>query len=302
MAQKITPNLWFDGNAREAAEFYTGVFPDSEITGGSKYPASKEEGLADFQARLAGKDLTVDIRLAGHNFTLINAGPEFKATPANSFMVNFDPSRDTQAREHLDAMWRQLIDGGQVLMPLDKYDFSQRYGWVQDKYGISWQLILTDPNGDERPFIIPALMFGGPAQNRAAEAIDFYTSVFKDSKKGASYPYGQPTGPATAQALMFADFTLENQWFVANDSAVEQDFTFNEAVSYAVVCKDQAEIDELWSKLSAVPESEQCGWCKDKFGVSWQIVPENMEELMQKPGAFKTMMNQHKIIIAEYGA
>lgn len=151
--QKITPNLWFNGNAREAAEYYVSVFPDGEITGGSTYPASSEEGLADFQKDLAGKDLTVDVRLGGQDFTLINAGPEF---------------------------------------------------------------------------------------------------------------------------------------------------TFTEAVSFAVTCKDQAEIDYFWEKLSAVPEAEQCGWCKDKFGLSWQVVPGNMAELMQKPGAFKTMMRQKKIVIAEY--
>lgn len=298
--QKITPNLWFDHNVREAVDFYVSIFPSSKITGGSKYPGSKDEGLADFQLDMAGKDLTIDFNLAGHNFTGINAGPEFKATPANSFMVNFDPSDDKQAKEHLDQVWKKLLEGGKALMPLQKYDFSEHYGWVQDKYGFSWQLILTDPKGDDRPCMIPSLMFGNGVQNRANEAIDYYVSVFKNSKRGLSYPYGNPTGPATAEALMFADFQLAGEWFVANDSGVEQNFTFNEAVSYSVVCKDQAEIDYFWEKLSASPENEQCGWCKDKFGVSWQIVPENMEELMKKPNAYATMMEQHKIVIAEY--
>ena len=298
--QKITPNLWFDHNAREAVDFYVSIFPDSKITGGSKYPDSKDEGLADFQLDMADKDLTVDFNLAGHDFTAINAGPEFKATPANSFMVNFDPSRDKQAKEHLDQIWEKLLDGGKALMPLQKYDFSEHYGWVQDKYGFSWQLILTDPDGDDRPDLIPSLMFGDGVQNRANEAIDYYVSAFKNSKRGLSYPYGQPTGPVTAEALMFADFQLDGEWFAGNDSGVEQDFTFNEAVSYSVVCKDQAEIDYFWEKLSASQKDEQCGWCKDKFGVSWQIVPENMEELMKKPNAYATMMKQHKIVIAEY--
>lgn len=151
--QQIVANVWFDGNAREAVEYYVSVFPDGKITGGSKYPSGPEDGLAEFQQELAGKDLTLDFEILGTKFTAINAGPEF---------------------------------------------------------------------------------------------------------------------------------------------------TLNEAVSFVVPCKDQKEIDYYWSKLSAHPESEQCGWCKDKFGLSWQIVPANMEELMSKPGAFKTMMNQHKIIIAEY--
>lgn len=298
--QKITPNLWFSGNAEEAVRFYTSVFPGSSVRSTEYYPKTSEEGLADFQKDMAGEILTIEFNLAGHNFVAINAGPDFKPTQAQSFMVNFDPSRDDKAREHLDQVWEKLMDGGTALMPLQKYDFSEHYGWVQDRYGYGWQLILTDPNGDERPCIIPSLMFGGPVQNRAAEAIDYYVSVFKDAKKGMSYPYGQPTGPATAEALMFADFKLENQWFVANDSGVEQDFTFTEAVSYSIACKDQDEIDYYWEKLSHHPENEQCGWCKDKFGVSWQIEPVNMNELMKKPGAFKVMMNQKKIVIADY--
>lgn len=299
MAQKITPSLWFEGNADEAIQFYADAF-GGEVLSVDHYPTSAEEGLADFQLELAGKMLSAVFRLGDLKFMAINAGPEFKPTPAMSFMVNFDPSRDEQAREHLDTLWEKLIDGGTALMPLDTYEFSQHYGWVQDKYGFSWQLILTDPDGEPRPFIIPSLMFGAAVQNKASEAVDFYTSVFANSEKGMQYSYGQPTGPATAESLMFSDFTLAGQWFTANDSGAEQDFTFNEAVSLEVSCKDQAEIDELWSKLSAVPDAEQCGWCKDKYGVSWQIVPENMSELMKKPGAYKTMMNQHKIVIAEY--
>lgn len=297
--QKIVPNLWCDGNAQEIADFYVSVFPKSRITGGSTYPESTEEGLADFQLELAGKPLTVELNLAGHDFVLINAGPEFKPTPSTSFMVNFDPSHDPDAKKHLDETWEKLLDGGEALMPLQKYDFSEHYGWVKDKFGFNWQLILMDYS-DERGCIVPAMMFGGPVQNKASEAIDYYAEVFKNAKKGEQYHYEEQTGPATTESLMYADLILENQWFALNDSGVEQDFTFNESVSFSISCKDQEEIDYYWEKLSKVPESEQCGWCKDQFGVSWQIVPENMEELMSKPDAFKIMMNQHKIVIAEY--
>lgn len=295
--QKIIPNLWFEGNAKEAAEFYVSLFPDAKITNTSYYPT---EGIADFQKDFAGKELTLDFELAGHRFTAINAGPEFKFNPSVSFMLNFDPSRDEQAKEHLDELWDKLIDGGEALMPLDEYPFSKRYGWVKDKYGLTWQLILTDSAGDPRPFIIPSIMFGGPVQNQAEEAINFYTSVFKNAKLGIKAPYEQPTGPAAKDSLMFADFMLENQWFAAMDSGVEQDFTFNEAVSFLINCKDQEEIDYFWSKLSVSPENEQCGWCKDKFGFSWQVVPANMDELMKKPDAFPKMMEMKKIVIADF--
>lgn len=300
MQQKITPNLWFNGNALEAAEYYTSIFSNGNISGIAYYPEGKEDGLADFQQDLAGKELTVTFEIEDYQLVAINGGSEFQFTPSISFMVNFDPSRDEHARERLDDLWRKLISGGESLMPLEKYDFSEYYGWVKDRYGLTWQLILTDPDGEPRPFIIPALMFGGPVQNQADQAIDYYVSVFEDSRRGVSYAYNEPTGSASADALMFADFTLADQWFVANDSAVEQEFTFNEAVSFEVKCEDQDEIDELWQKLSAYPENEQCGWVKDKFGVSWQIVPENMNDLMRRPGAFAKMMEMKKIIIDEF--
>lgn len=299
--QKITPNFWCDHNVREMADFYVSVFPGSEITGGTKYPASQEEGLADFQLDLAGKDLTIDLKLAGHNFTFINAGSEFKPTPANSTFVNFNAKEDSEAREHLKQVWDKLSEGGTALMELGEYPFSEYYGWIQDKYGYSWQLMLLKPQG-EFTCMIPSLLFSGDVQNKAQEALEYYVSVFDGARAGYVMHYEQDMGPVKAgSSVSYGDMELApGEWFAVMDNGTDQGHAFTEAVSYSVVCKDQAEIDHFWEKLSAVPESEQCGWCKDKYGVSWQIVPENMEELMSKPDAFKTMMNQHKIIISEY--
>lgn len=151
--QKITPNLWFNGNAETAVEYYLSVFPNSRALSRAYYPQTAEEGLAEFQKNLAGKVLSIDFELNGIRFVAINAGAEF---------------------------------------------------------------------------------------------------------------------------------------------------SFNEAVSFAVSCKDQTEIDYYWEKLSSVPTAEQCGWCKDKFGLSWQILPSNIEELMDKPNAFAIMMQQKKIVLSEY--
>lgn len=300
MKQKITPNLWFEGNAEEAVEFYVSSFPGSKIGSRSYYPKSAEEGLADFQLDLAGKVLTIDFELGQLGFTAINAGPEFKVNPSISFMLNFDPLTDDKAEEHLDELWHKLSQGGQVLMPLEAYPFSKRYGWVKDRYGVTWQLILTDPEGEPRPFIIPSLLFTKKNTNRAEEAINYYVSIFEDSKVGDLAYYPEGTGPAKKGALGFGDFMLADQWFAAMDSGVEHDFMFNEGVSLSVACKDQEEIDTYWAKLSSDPQFEQCGWCKDKFGVSWQIVPENMEELMIKPDAFANMMEMKKIVITDF--
>jgi predicted 3-demethylubiquinone-9 3-methyltransferase (glyoxalase superfamily) len=143
-------------------------------------------------------------------------------------------------------------------------------------------------------------MFGRENVNRAEKAINFYTSAFKDARLGNLARYPEDTGPAKAGSLMFGEFMLSGQWFTAMDSGVLQEFTFNEAFSLEILCRDQAEIDYYWERLSHVPEAEQCGWCKDAFGVSWQIVPENMRELMEKPHAFAHLMEMKKLVIADF--
>ena len=198
--QKITPHLWFDKEAREAAEFYTSLFPDSKVT-----------SITTLHDTPSGDTDIVSFELADQPFMAISAGPLFKFNPSVSFVVNFDPSRDRNARENIDALWERLSQGGTTLMPLDKYPFSERYGWVQDKYGLSWQLILSNPEGEERPFIVPSLMFVGEVAGKAEEAINFYLSVFKDSKMGTLIRYGAGQEPDNEGTVMFADFMLEGK-------------------------------------------------------------------------------------------
>lgn len=268
--KKITPHLWFDKEAREAAEFYTACFPNSKIT-----------SVTTLHDTPSGDADIVSFELADQPFMAISAGPLFKFNPSVSFFVNFDPSRDKNARGNLDVLWEKLSQGGMALMPLDKYPFSEHYGWIQDRYGLSWQLILTNPEGEERPFIVPSFLFVGNVAGKAGDAIHLYLSVFKDSKMGAIQYYGAGQEPDKEGTVMFADFMLEGQWFAAMDSAHQHDFAFNEAISLLVHCDTQEEIDDYWSKLSAVPEAEQCGWLKDKFGVSWQISPTALDEMMK---------------------
>jgi predicted 3-demethylubiquinone-9 3-methyltransferase (glyoxalase superfamily) len=274
--QKITPHLWFDQEAKEAAEFYTSVFPESGILHTSVIHDTP-----------SGDCDVVSFELWGQKFMSISAGPLFKFNPSVSFIVNFDPllfknspSPEAEARKQIDRVWEQLADGGTVLMPIDKYPFSERYGWVQDKYGLSWQLILTNPEGEPRPSIIPSLTFSGDNAGRAEEAINFYLSVFHDSKMGITHRYGPGQEPDKAGTIMFADFMIEKSWFAAMDSARNHDFAFNEAISFMVSCHTQKEIDYYWKKLSAVPEAEQCGWLKDKYGLSWQVTPDSLDEMM----------------------
>lgn len=269
--QKIVPHLWFDTQAKEAADFYVKAFGNGSKVTHSSVLRNTPSGDCDI----------VSFSLADFEFMAISAGPYFKFNPCISFMVNFDPSRDPNARENLDALWAALSEGGQPLMELGKYDFSDLYGWIQDKYGVSWQLILTRPEGEPRPFIIPSLMFTGDMTGKAGEAIDLYVSAFKDSKRGMTAPYPPGASPEPAAKIMFAEFMLAGQWFTAMDSGHMHKFGFNEAVSLLVKCETQEEIDAYWAKLSRVPEAEQCGWCKDQYGVSWQISPALMDEVMK---------------------
>lgn len=268
--QKIVPHLWFDKEAKEAAEFYTSTFQNSKIT-----------NTTTLHDTPSGDAVIVSFELLGYKFMAISAGPLFKFNPSISFMINFDPSQDPDARKRIDEVWEKLSKGGKVLMALDKYPFSEYYGWIQDKYGLSWQLIYTNPEGDERPLLIPSLLFVGELCGKAEEASDFYLSVFKNSKRGAIARYPAGMEPDKEGTVMFTDLKLEGQWFAAMDSAREHGFTFNEAISLMVYCDTQEEIDYYWEKLSAVPESEQCGWLKDKYGVSWQIVPTAMDKMME---------------------
>ena len=270
--QKIIPHLWFDREAKEAAEFYTTLFPDSRVT-----------STVTMNDTPSGDANVVSFQLWGYSLMAISAGPLFKFNPSVSFMVNFDPSRDAEAADRLEGVWARLADGGKILMPLDTYPFSKRYGWVQDKYGLSWQLILTNPEGEPRPPIIPNLMFVDDVYGKAEEATNFYLSVFNDTRRGtiARYPSGRT--PDREGNILFTDFQLHGQWFAAMESAREHGYGFNEAISLMVNCDTQEEIDDLWEKLSAVPEAEQCGWLKDRYGLSWQISPTILEEMMLDP-------------------
>jgi predicted 3-demethylubiquinone-9 3-methyltransferase (glyoxalase superfamily) len=278
-AQKIVPHLWYDAEAKEAARFYCSIFPDSKIT-----------NLTVLHDTPSGDCDVVSFELAGQPLMAISAGPYFKFNPSISFIVNFDPSRDKNSRKHLDGLWEKLSEGGTALMPLGAYPFSEHYGWIQDKYGLSWQLMLSAPNGEERPFIVPSFLFVGAVCGKAEEATDFYLSVFSSNANPASDPSSAKRGtmvrypkgmePDKEGTIMFTDFMIGNQWLAAMDSAHEHNFRFNEALSLLVQCDTQEEIDYFWTALSAAPEAEQCGWLKDKYGLSWQVSSTAMEEMM----------------------
>jgi predicted 3-demethylubiquinone-9 3-methyltransferase (glyoxalase superfamily) len=262
--EKITPHLWYDNNAGEAARFYTSVFKNSKI-----------KNMTTLHNTPSGTVEIFTVQLLGQEFTLISAGPLFKFNPSVSFLVT------CSTKEEVDELWRKLSEGGTALMELGEYPFSEKYGWMQDKYGLSWQVIYMGERKTKQR-IIPTLLFVGKQYGKAEEAMNFYASVFEDARVGDIMRYSKGEEPDREGTVKHASFMLEGQEFAAMDSAREHNnFAFNEAISFMVHCETQKEIDYYWGKLSTYPEAEQCGWLKDKYGLSWQIVPNLMDEMLK---------------------
>ena len=258
--QKIVPFLWFDKEAEEAVNFYTSIFKNSEVTSTARY--------GDTHPERSGGVMTVNFTLEQQAFIALNGGPEFSFTPAISFFVTLE----TEAE--VNALWEKLVQGGTVLMPFQRYDWSEKYGWLNDRYGVSWQIGVDESSAQT---IVPSLLFVGEQYGKAEEAIKFYSSLFEDSSLTQMMK-----NPETVN-VDYAQFTLASQTFIAMDSDENHKFGFTEAVSFFVNCETRAEVDELWDKFTEAGEESQCGWLKDKFGVSWQIVPTELGKLMSDP-------------------
>lgn len=261
--QKITPHLWFDTQAKEAAEFYSTTFPDSKI-----------ETVNVLHNTPSGDTHTVSMQIMGVEFAMISAGPYFKLNPSISFLVS------CQSKEEVQSIWDKISVGGMALMELGAYPFSEWYGWIQDKFGVSWQIMFMG----ERPVtqrVIPTIMFVGANCGKAEEAVQFYASVFHESSIGEAMRYQKGEEPDKEGTIKHMQFVLEGLRFAIMDSAHDHQFALNEATSLIVYCQTQEEIDYYWEKLSANPESEQCGWLKDKFGLSWQITPVALQKMLE---------------------
>lgn len=280
--QKIIPFLWFDQQAETAVNFYTSIFKDSGITLLTHYGADGPE-VSGMQK---GMIMTMAFQIEGQDFIAINGGPIFEINHSISFFVNCDTPQE------VDRLWEKLSDGGTVLMELNKYPFSEKYGWVQDKFGVSWQLILSG----RMQKIAPCFMFAGKQHRRAEEAISFYISVFKNSEIIQLERY--EADQVQKGAIVHARFILGRQEFIAMDSHTPLPCNFNPAISLVVNCETQEEIDYYWEKLSEHGDEsmQQCGWLQDKYGISWQIVPVLLGKLLSDPDAEKSERVMHTML------
>jgi predicted 3-demethylubiquinone-9 3-methyltransferase (glyoxalase superfamily) len=289
-ASPIAPCIWLDDQGEQAAAFYTKTFPRGRILAKSLYPETSDNP----SRRPRGSVLTVEFEIAGRRFTALNGGPIFKANPSISFFVNVGTPAEA------DRLYAALIEGGNALMPIGTYPWSERYGWVQDRFGVSWQ-VMTTPAGDTAS-IAPCLMFSGPSRGRAEEAMKAYVEIFPRSRIEATERYAAGEGPEGT--VKHGRFVLDGQTMVVMDSHVSNDVTFNEGLSLQVSCADQREVDRYWDALGKGGSHGACGWLKDRFGVSWQVVPKSISTWLTTPDraardrAFQAMMAMKKPDVA----
>jgi predicted 3-demethylubiquinone-9 3-methyltransferase (glyoxalase superfamily) len=282
--QKITPFLWFDSQAEEAANLYTSIFEQSKIGAVRRYG---EAGPGP-----KGSVMTLTFGLAGTGFMALNGGPQYTFAPSLSLFASFKTEKE------IDAAWKKLSDGAKVLMPLQKYPFSEKFGWVNDRYGLSWQLNLGGPRTSVNPFF----MFVGARHGKAEEAMNHWVSLFPGSRveQVARFAAGEQGAEGTVK---HGRFTLSGQTFMVMDSNGPHAFDFTPALSLFVDCGTQEEVDVLWEKLSAGGTTGQCGWLEDRYGVSWQVVPTVLGEMLgdknaaRAQGVMRAMLGMQKLDI-----
>lgn len=266
----IYPALWFDNQALEAFEFYCSVFPNSMI--------------------LEHNQTVVKASLSNQCFIGINGGPYFLPNPAISFTVICD------SREEINALWQKLILGGASIIDLGHYSWNAYYGWVQDQFGYTWQLQLGN-SGKTQQRILPNLLFCGMHQNQCSQALQYYKKIFPEFQRHQLLRY--PSGDLEGK-IQNSIFSLNHLKFIAKDSPHKHIFDFNESVSFVIPCKTQQEIDYYWNYFTEHGSESWCGWCKDVFGISWQVIPNNLAQILAThPQAYSTLTRMKKIIIED---
>ena len=281
MNNNIFPCLWYDGDAKNSADFYCKIF-EGKIT--------------------AENTMVINIDIFGQRLMLLNGGPQFEKNASISFMIV------CETEEEVEKYWNPLSENGKILMELGEYPWSKKYGWVRDQFGVTWQLYLGEKHGEQK--VIPTLMYIHENNGKAMKAMEFYTSIFPNSKIESVLKYGEGVGGENhepAENVQHAHFQLNHYSFFCMDNSYDHQFDFSEGISIVIMTDNQTETDHLWNSLTSNGGRESmCGWLKDQFGVSWQIVPKRLLELMndhENPAkaqkVMMALMHMQKIVIAE---
>lgn len=256
MKEKITPCLWFNGQAKEAADLYCSVFSGAKIS--------------------AQSPIVTALDVAGQSITLLDGGPKYQPNASISFYHLCETEKE------LENIWNAFSKEGEVMMPLDKYPWGEKYGWINDKFGISWQLALGKIS-DVGQRITPCILFTGKQYGQAGEAITHYAEIFENTEVEGILRYGADEKPDEEGKVKHAQMSLNGQKLMLMESAATNNFNFTEGVSLTIHCETQEEIDHYWDKLTESGEESMCGWLKDRFGVSWQIIPTILSKIMADP-------------------
>lgn len=255
MSNPVYPCLWFDGNASEAAHTYISWFDNAKI--------------------LSENPIVSQIEVDGHRLMLLNGGPQYRHNPSISLFVTCDEESEVR------KLWSTVSRGGTVMMDIGRYDWSPCYGWCNDHFGVSWQIYQGSTKATPQK-IVPCLLFTDARFGLAQEAIEYYCHTIDHSVLDGIMHYHEGSG-ANEGKVLHAQFTLRNCIFMAMDGPGEHHFGFTPAASFVIECKDQEEIDRYWQQLGEGGRYSQCGWLEDRYGVSWQIVPAILGELMNDP-------------------
>jgi len=252
-------------------------------------------GAFDCLSVLSSTPFVTELALGDYRMLLLDGGDKFSPNPSISIFIKMTD------KAALQKAWDKLTEGAKVMMPLQAWPWSPMYGWVKDRFNVSWQLFWEE-KAEEDFVLSPCLMYVGDNAGKTKDAMDFYCSMFKPSViNGVTY-YGEGGGDV-ASYINHAEFTLGNNLLMAMDSSHMHGFDFSEGISLVVPCKNQEEIDHYWASLTNGGAESICGWLKDRYGVSWQIVSANIGILMsdqeKAPKIFERILKMKKIIVAD---
>lgn len=253
---KFSSCLWVNGRIEEMMAVYETVFSRVERKVTNFYQTDEHGTIGDI--------LTVSIDIDNQEFLLLNGGPEFNMTPAVSYVV------EAESVEKAQAIWDRLAPRGQILMEIEDQSMGKLFGWLNDEFGVSWQITV----GEGPETITPCLMFIHQYFGKAAEAIDAWGEYYGGLEREVLI--NNPDG-----TIQFAKFTLHGQPFIVMDNDYDHQFEVTIGNSFCVYCDNQAEINRVWEAVTADGEESQCGWMVDKFGVAWQTTTRDMDTLLR---------------------
>lgn len=257
--QPIIPHLWYDTEAKEAVAFYVDLF------------GGKLDWTYTITDTPSGDSDLIQFQLGDMTLAAISAGPYFKLNESMSLMVN------VASKDEVTRLYQALSEGGRVLMPLGEYPFSPYYVWLEDRFGLSWQLSYAPDLDNSYQFDI-CLLFSQDQVGLAQPMLDYYKDKLPQASVGQLSYYGEGEAAVEAAKLNYAELLVAGQKMIVMDHGYGGEASFNEAFSLMVYVDSQDELNFYYDLLSAVPEAEMCGWVKDQFGISWQIVPRILME------------------------